>query len=190
MNPGLTFERLPIGSGNGNVEAATRQSSGISVLYPPDALRAQAVNDAPAAGPGNAVHFVPAFRFYWFGLAAVAAWGLLGAIALLLPDKPVGFNESWAYTREFGLGALGFAAVWAALTVLASFRQLPRAIGRGIALFRHTAPWIVAVALILALWEVLTAKLALLEPPFFAPPSALIEAYIGDNARLADSAWN
>ena len=185
MNSSATFERLP-------TEKAA-QPSAVSVLFPPDAADAlRAVNDVDVPGevPGAVSTAARRFRFYGFGLVAVAVWGLLGAMTLFLPDRPVGFNESWAYTREFCVGALVFAAVWAALTVLASFRQLPRAIGQGVEVFRHVAPWIVAVALILALWELLTAKLALLEPPFFAPPSALVEAYVNDYARLADSAWN
>lgn len=39
-------------------------------------------------------------------------------------------------------------------------------------------------------WEVATAKLALLPSPFFAPPQSLIEVYVSDYKRLADSLVN
>ncbi|GHT88122.1 ABC transporter permease [Betaproteobacteria bacterium] len=130
------------------------------------------------------------FRFYAFGLLPVAAWGLLSGITLALPDKPAGFIEEWPYTHEFGVTALSFVVLWAIFTVLASFRQLPPTLERINASFRYVAPWLVASGLIFALWELLTAKLGILEPPFFAPPSSLFDAYINDYARLADSAYN
>ncbi|MDR2112269.1 MAG: ABC transporter permease subunit [Candidatus Accumulibacter sp.] len=129
-------------------------------------------------------------RFYAFGLLPVAAWSLLGAITLFWPDKPAGFAEEWPYTREFGAGAFTLAAFWGLLTFTSSFSGLPRVIERINARFRHLAPWFIASALFLALWEILTAKTGVLAPPFFAPPSSLIEAYRDDYARLADSAWN
>jgi NitT/TauT family transport system permease protein len=55
---------------------------------------------------------------------------------------------------------------------------------------RPAGPWLVALAAGLALWEVLTAKLGVLPPPFFAPPQALVEVYAGDAPRLAESAGN
>ncbi|HUD33704.1 MAG TPA: ABC transporter permease subunit, partial [Variovorax sp.] len=42
----------------------------------------------------------------------------------------------------------------------------------------------VAAPLLLALWEVLTAKLGALPPPFFAPPQSLIDVAHEDWARL------
>ncbi|MDR2690454.1 MAG: ABC transporter permease subunit [Azoarcus sp.] len=183
-----------------NVRAALEQSPvreappelpGVAVLYPPEATA------IPASASLQTQESIPAgtFRFYWFGLAAVAAWALLGAVTLILPDRPAGFNESWAYTREFGVLALVFSAFWATLTVLASFRQGPRFVRQIDGLFRYSVPWIIVSALIFALWEYLTAKQgvpdwAQLNPPFFAPPSALIDAYLSDYARLADSAYN
>jgi NitT/TauT family transport system permease protein len=130
------------------------------------------------------------FSFYAFGLLAVAAWGLLSAVTLLLPDTPVGMVEEWPYTREFGVTALSFAVLWSIFTIAASFRDLPKTYERISEFFRHVAPWLVASALIFTVWELLTAKFAFLEPPFFAPPSSLFDAYINDYVRMADSAYN
>ncbi|GHU26132.1 ABC transporter permease [Betaproteobacteria bacterium] len=121
------------------------------------------------------------------GFIAALAWGLLGALTLLWPNKPVGF-EDWAFTTEFGVAALTIAAIWAALAVLVSAQaQFPR---RLLATFRHVAPWLIASAVIFTAWEIFTAKTGSLPPPFFAPPSSLIDAYVNNYARLADSTFN
>ncbi|MDR1646915.1 MAG: ABC transporter permease [Zoogloeaceae bacterium] len=135
----------------------------------------------------------PRFRLYRFGLWPVLAWGLLAALTLGLPDKAVGFIDTWPYTREFGLAAGCLALFWLLLTGAASRIQQasqPRFLSVVLTAFRQSAPWLVVLALLLGIWEMLTAKSALLEPPFFAPPSSMIEAYLTHYARLADSAWN
>ncbi|MFT4433996.1 ABC transporter permease [Caballeronia sp. 15715] len=48
-------------------------------------------------------------------------------------------------------------------------------------------PWLVALAVGVAAWEVLTAKLEWLPRPFFAPPQALIAVYFDDFPRLGSS---
>jgi NitT/TauT family transport system permease protein len=102
------------------------------------------------------------------------------------PNKPAGFTE-WAYTAEFAAGAAAVALLLAAL-VLAPRAARPLAALRE--RLRPAGPWLVALAAGLALWEVLTAKLGVLPPPFFAPPQALVEVYAGDAPRLAESAGN
>jgi NitT/TauT family transport system permease protein len=157
---------------------------------PSPAVTARATVAQHAAGAKASAASASGFRFYWFGLLTVAAWGALGLITLGMPDKPAGFNDSWPYTREFGLGALVLAALWAVLSIQASFGRATGLGGRISAAFRYIAPWIVLVGLLLAAWEILTAKTGVLEPPFFAPPSSMIDVYISDYARLADSAFN
>ncbi|MDR2165890.1 MAG: ABC transporter permease subunit [Zoogloeaceae bacterium] len=130
------------------------------------------------------------FKAYWPGLWAVLAWGALAAVTLGIPDKGAGFSDDWPYTREFGVAAAVVAALWLFLSIAASFRTWPRPVARGIGFFRYSLPWLVVSALLLAVWEILAAKTGVLEPPFFAPPSSLIDAYINNHARLADSAWN
>ena len=46
------------------------------------------------------------------------------------------------------------------------------------------APWLIALALFLAAWEAVTAKLGLLPLPFFPPPQAILEVVIDDRTRL------
>jgi NitT/TauT family transport system permease protein len=51
-------------------------------------------------------------------------------------------------------------------------------------------PWLIALPLLLSVWELLTAKLAWLPVPFFAPPQALLDVYVDDWRRLADSLFH
>lgn len=67
---------------------------------------------------------------------------------------------------------------------------LGRRAGRFGPTLRSAGPWLVALALLLGLWEIVTAKLGWLPAPFFAPPQNLIEVYGDDWPRLLDSAWH
>ena len=137
------------------------------LLAPPPALR-QAQARAPV---------------WWTGALAALAWALLAALTHLWPNKPAGFTE-WACTAEFAAGAAAVALLLAALALA------PRPLAALRERLRPAGPWLVALAAGLALWEVLTAKLGVLPPPFFAPPQALVEVYAGDAPRLAESAGN
>lgn len=133
---------------------------------------------APLAPPAPPVLQAPLPGGIWrTGLVAVLAWLALGVLTLAWPNKPIGFSD-WAFTEAFGI-----AALVAALPLLAVALLGPRAgrIGRTL---RPAGQWLVAAPLLLALWELLTAKLGLLPPPFFAPPQSLIEVVAEDWSRL------
>lgn len=120
---------------------------------------------------------------WWTGLAAVLAWSVLGLLTHLLPNDVPGFGD-WAYTEEFAWFAWAIAGV---LLVLGAAPGVPAAVtGR----LRVTGPWLLVVALALALWEVLTAKSAVLPAPFFAPPQSLAEVYVSDWGRLLEGAFH
>jgi NitT/TauT family transport system permease protein len=126
-------------------------------------------------------------RVWRIGLLAALAWAGTGGLTLLWPNTEVGFSE-WVYTREFGITALAIAAVLLALALFGSLAGRP---GKAVVdTLRPSGPWIVALAVLIGLWELLTAKLGALPTPFFAPPTALIEVYTDDWRRLGDSAWN
>lgn len=120
------------------------------------------------------------------GFAAALAWAALGALTLRWPNKVVGFSD-WAFTDELGAVALVVAAALAVVSVAA--RATPPLLRAREAL-TGAGPWLVAIALGLAAWEILTAKTGTLPTPFFAPPQALIEVYTDDWRRLGDSAVN
>ena len=109
------------------------------------------------------------------GVVAALAWALLGALTLLWPNKPIGFSD-WAYTTEFAVLSLAIAV---ALALIALRGWLPR--------LHATGAWLIAAPLLLGLWQLLTAKLGVLPPPFFAPPQSLLEVYLDDTARLGTS---
>ncbi|WP_298232977.1 ABC transporter permease [uncultured Azohydromonas sp.] len=126
---------------------------------------------------------------WWTGALSALAWAAFGLLTWRLPNVELGFSE-WAYTTELGVAALLLAAL--VLVVAATLPTLAAAQGGWLAraetALRRLGPWLVALPLLLALWELLTAKLAWLPAPFFAPPQSLIEVYGGDYQRLAECA--
>ena len=132
---------------------------------------------ATAASPVRKHPAVPPWRS---GFAATVAWLALGLLTIYWPNQAVGFSD-WAYTDEFGI-----AAIVAGVLLLAVALLGPRA-GRVARALRPAGPWLVALPLLFAAWEVATAKLAWLPTPFFAPPQSLVETYIDDWRRLGES---
>lgn len=118
-----------------------------------------------------------AFKVWWQGVAVVTAWV---AVALLISHWP-NATRLWPMTQGLANLCLGLAVIFVALSLLG--RRFSR-LGQRL---RGTAPWLTALPVLLGIWELLTAKLALLPVPFFAPPQALLAVYIDDWARLADS---
>lgn len=136
------------------------------VLPPPPTVVRRRAAPAPAA-------------LWWTGLGAAASWAVLAVLTHQWPNKPAGFNE-WTFTEEFAWGA---AVVAALLSVLAAVD-----LGGLRRRLQPAGPWLVAAAWGLLLWEVVTAKLGALPPPFFAPPQTLVEIYATDWPRLLESA--
>ncbi|AYF49395.1 ABC transporter permease subunit [Pseudomonas fluorescens] len=118
-----------------------------------------------------------ALKVGWQGAAVVAAWV---AVALLISYWP-NATRNWPMTQGLANLCVGVAVVFILLSLLG--RKLTR-LGQRL---RTAAPWLIALPALLGLWELLTAKLALLPVPFFAPPQALLAVYLEDYARLADS---
>jgi NitT/TauT family transport system permease protein len=107
------------------------------------------------------------------GVLAAAAWLLAAWLTAFWPD--VGTVEP-ASLLSGGMAAISLALAGA--TVASIYLDLPRLVRAG--------PWLIALPLMLALWELVTAKLALLPRPFFATPQSLIEVYAEDWARLGE----
>lgn len=116
-------------------------------------------------------------RLWGQGVAVVAAWL---AVALLISYWPNAIRN-WPMTQGLANVCVGVAALFVVLSVL----------GRRVSTLgtrlRTAGPWLIALPVLLGIWELLTAKLALLPVPFFAPPQALLAVYVEDYARLADS---
>jgi NitT/TauT family transport system permease protein len=108
------------------------------------------------------------------GIVAGAAWLAVAALSAFWTDA-----DDYERTALFAWIAGGIGAV--VLLAVAADRRwaLKRA--------RASGPWLIALALFLAVWEISTAKLDLLPKPFFAAPQSLLEVYTDDWAKLGDS---
>jgi NitT/TauT family transport system permease protein len=114
------------------------------------------------------------------GAVAAAGWLAAAAVTYFLPDID-------DFERTNLLAQL-MAALGIALALAVRAEHVP-----GITLparFRRTGPWLILLSFILMVWEVVTAKFALLPRPFFASPQALLEVFTDDYAKLGDSVWS
>ncbi|WP_438823070.1 ABC transporter permease [Methylobacterium frigidaeris] len=121
----------------------------------------------------------PAFLPALASVAAAAAWIGLSALVALPPDL-----GDFGFTRELAIGFAGFGA----LLLAAGFLH-PGEAGL-VRRIQGWSPWLVVLAGLLGLWELATAKRAWLPMPFFPPPQAILEVFVEDYARLADSVWH
>ena len=122
----------------------------------------------------NAADHVPRHRIWWCGLLAAIAW--LAA---------AWFTKQWPDADDPGPTALlagCMAAIGVALlaaTAVSPFADFQKRFRGG--------PWLIALACLLAFWELTSAKLNLLPRPFFAAPQSLLAVYIEDWPRLVES---
>ena len=116
-------------------------------------------------------------RPHSLGLVAVAGllWLALAALVVLWPDA-----QEVERTRTLGILAAGFGAGQLVVWVGGWFSPRLARLGR-------FAPWLVVLALWIAIWEAATAKLDLLPLPVFPSPQAFVEVYTDDWRRLGDS---
>jgi NitT/TauT family transport system permease protein len=119
-------------------------------------------------------------KFPWQGAAVVVAWL---AVALLISYWPNAIRN-WPMTQGLANVCVAVAGLFIVLSLVG--RHVSR-LGQRL---RTAGPWLIALPGLLGIWELLTAKLALLPVPFFAPPQALLAVYVEDYARLADSLLN
>lgn len=112
------------------------------------------------------------------GWAAGLAWIGAAAFIALWPDA-----DDLGRTWELAVLA---AALGGGSLLLAILAALPGLTTR-LAPLRATGPWLLVLALALAGWELVTAKLDWLPRPFFAAPQSILEVFTDDWLRLGDS---
>ncbi len=110
------------------------------------------------------------------GFAATLAWAGAAALTIAWPDA-----ETWDRTTEL---AYLLAGVTALLAVAVAVDQL---VPRFSARLRHLGPWLVALAVAITVWQIVTAKTDWLLRPFFHPPQSLLEVYLDDWQTLGFS---
>lgn len=122
----------------------------------------------------------PANPFWLQGLLAAAFWLATALLVVYVPNA----SRSWPMTQ----GLANLCLIVTGLIVLAVIlRRWSRPLAVRTA---RLGPWLIALPLLLSGWELLTAKLAWLPVPFFAPPQALLDVYVDDWRRLADSLFH
>ena len=119
---------------------------------------------------------VPARGFWWTGGVAALAWFVAAGITQFWPD-----GDDWPRTDQF---AALLTCVGAVILLVAILKSLA---AWRFARLRHAGAWLVALPVILALWEIMQAKLILLPRPFFGVPQQLLDVYLEDWPRLGDS---
>lgn len=110
------------------------------------------------------------------GVAAAVVWLGVALLTAFWPDAP---DSDWEYTGHL---AIVFAAVGTGLA-FTTFAGLRFAAWQRA---QRAAPWLVALAVLLGVWQAVTAKLGLLPMPFFPPPQAIVAVLIDDWPRLGD----
>jgi NitT/TauT family transport system permease protein len=113
---------------------------------------------------------------WWSGLLGALCWCAAAVLTRAWPDA-----DDLDATATLAACMLGIAAFLLAATLMRAMR------GRGVAAVDRLGPWFVALALLFAGWEIVTAKLALLPRPFFAAPQSMLDVYVEDWPRLGDS---
>jgi len=112
------------------------------------------------------------------GWAAGLAWIGVAAFIALWPDAD-DLGRTWEL-------AVLSAAFGSAILLLAIASSVPTLAPR-LAPLRAAGAWLLALALALAGWELVTAKLDWLPRPFFAAPQSLLEVFTDDWPRLGES---
>ena len=163
-------------SGTPHVDPASGHS-GIA-FQPHVAVRTKAARVAATSTREAARSLLPAW------LAALA-WVASAGLTHWWPDA-----DEWPYTDYFLVLKLALAVTALLIGVAARRSVLTRqadAFPSGAERWLAAMPWLVALAVGVTAWEVLTAKLEWLPRPFFAPPQALIAVFFDDFPRLGSS---
>jgi NitT/TauT family transport system permease protein len=123
----------------------------------------------------------PPARIFWLqGVVAAVVWFVAALLIVYLPNA----TRLWPMTQ--GLANLCLIMTGLILLAVVAGRWSRRVVTR-----THTlGPWLIALPILLTIWELLTAKFGLLPVPFFAPPQALLDVYVEDWPRLADSLFH
>lgn len=107
------------------------------------------------------------------GVVAAIAWAAAALLTVLWPDE-----DAWDHTTNLAILFTVVAGILVALLTIEPFA--PRLSAR----LRQSGPWLIALAVLSTLWQVVTAKLGLLPRPFFHPPQSLLEVYLTDWSML------
>ncbi|WP_211884127.1 ABC transporter permease [Plastoroseomonas hellenica] len=114
------------------------------------------------------------------GIVAGLVWLAAAGLTHWLPD-----DDDLGRTGLLASGAAAIGVVILAAVVAVGRRPARRE--SRIGQLRAAGPWLVALALGLVAWELVTAKYAVLPRPFFVAPQSILEVFTDDWARLGES---
>lgn len=120
-------------------------------------------------------------KLWKVGILASLAWL---AQALFIFYWPSNSWRKWPLTNEFTMGCTIIAIIIFILAITKS--HWPNFIN----VIQKAGLWLIALPILLSIWQLLTAKTGWLPTPFFAPPQAIISVYIEDWPRLLDSLYH
>lgn len=123
----------------------------------------------------------PSGGIHWISLLASAAWFGTAIIFYKWPNA-----EEWPFTESLAIFGAALALYLAVIGLLPAPDREDKVMIKLLKRARRGAAWLLALAIMVAVWEILTAKLDVLPKPFFAPPQALIEVYIEDWPRMLE----
>ncbi|ARD42317.1 ABC transporter permease [Actinomyces gaoshouyii] len=113
------------------------------------------------------------------GALALALWAAHPVIIVAVPDTALRTADHRPLLIVVG--------AWIALLAMWFARALARPASSAALALAHRLPWIALGGAWMILWQMTTAKLDWLSPPYFASPEVLIEALRGDADLLASS---
>jgi NitT/TauT family transport system permease protein len=144
--------------------APSLRAAGVDAAEPVD--RARAAARAPAAGGLRAA-----------GYGALLAWVTAAVVTWRLPDVRQLYTTSHVAVMTAAIAAVIGGGLVAAYVRPAFARR-----------FDAVAPWLFVLGAAALIWQLATAKFALLPMPFFPPAQAILDAYENDGALLLLSA--
>lgn len=127
-----------------------------------------------SSGEGTLAARVSVFPGLWRdGVLAGLSWLAASIVTVSLPDV-----VPWGSGQLFASITGGIAAALIGLAFVV------HRLGRVGEVLIHYGPWLIAIGIWLALWELTTAKFGWLPKPFFSPPHGLLNVYVTDGQRL------
>jgi NitT/TauT family transport system permease protein len=148
---------------------------------------------AKASAKADPVYWKPQSRVWY----AVAIGGFLIALALsyLVPDNIPGLVRGVDFSTDYPLDPTNYRIFLAAIAVILALLYLVSHFFHSLRKrLLHKAQFIFAGALALAIWDILTSKLFILQPPYFPGPVTILDylptnwlnllGHIGASSRL------
>jgi NitT/TauT family transport system permease protein len=122
----------------------------------------------------------------------IVAWAAFGLVSLVVPnatDLPLADAQAIGSTNGFTLvAALAIAGAWVAIWAV-SFTAGKAGV-RATRTAAHGGAWLLGSGLWFLVWELTTAKTALLAPPYLVAPQEILDRLWEDRGILAESLGN